>query len=99
MFLAHLVDQPKSLIQSCLVHHRLWRQHLCTPPPGTWLDTETSYLVYICTHAPIYAHKIFNGSDLQFLNGSHFSLICYPAYMGSHRLHMTSLLYLNTKKK
>ena len=26
--------------------------HLCTPPPGTGLDIETSYLVYICTFVP-----------------------------------------------
>ena len=49
-FLAHLVYQPKSLIQSCFVH-RHWC-HLCTPPPGTGLDIETSYLVYICTYIP-----------------------------------------------
>ena len=46
-----------------------WCQHcrLCTPPPGTWLDIETSYLVHMCTYVPpppIYAHQIFNDSDL-----------------------------------
>ena len=25
---------------------------LCTPPPGTGLDIETSYLVYMCTYVP-----------------------------------------------
>ena len=30
----------------------LHQQHLCTLPPGTWLDIETSYLVYICTYVP-----------------------------------------------
>ena len=54
-FLAHLVYQPKSLIQSCFVRRR--RRHwyhrcLCTPPLATGLDIETSYLVYICTYAP-----------------------------------------------
>ena len=33
-----------------------WHQHhhcrLCTPPPGTWLDIETSDLVHICTYVP-----------------------------------------------
>ena len=58
-FLAHLVYQPKSLLQSCIVRHRCcnwhwchWRCHLCTPPPGTRLDVETSYLVYIIIYAP-----------------------------------------------
>ena len=36
---------------SCVVilHHH-W--HLGTPPPGTGLDIETSYLVHICTYVP-----------------------------------------------
>ena len=37
------------LCPSCVVvlcWHRHW--HLCTPPPGTGLDIETSYLVHIC---------------------------------------------------
>ena len=54
VFLAHLVYQPKSLTQSCIVSHHRWCRcrhwhHLCTPPPGTGLDIETSYLVFICT--------------------------------------------------
>ena len=50
-FLARLVYQPKSLIQSCFVHHH-WRRrwHLCTPPPGTGLYIETLYLVYHVSH-------------------------------------------------
>ena len=56
-FLAHLVYQPKSLIQSCFVHHHWcwhhWHWHLlCTPHPGIGLDIETSYLVYTCTYVP-----------------------------------------------
>ena len=58
LFLAHLVYQPKSLMQSCfVVHHPHW--HCPTlalssvhTSPGTWLDIETSYLVYICTYVP-----------------------------------------------
>ena len=53
-FLAHLVYQPKSLIQPCFVcHWRHWHHHrhrLCTPPPGTGLDIETSHLVHTCTY-------------------------------------------------
>ena len=69
-FLAHLVYQPKSLIQSCFVHHHWhwhchrWHHHLYTPPPATGLGIETSYLVYLCTYAPIYAHQIFSDFDL-----------------------------------
>ena len=40
---------------SCIVLRRWcqhWHQHLCTPPPGTGLDIETSYLVHICTYIP-----------------------------------------------
>ena len=29
-----------------------WHRHLCTPPSGTGLDIETSYLVHICTYIP-----------------------------------------------
>ena len=40
-----------------VMRHRRWHwcwQHwcLCTPPPGTGLDKETSYLVYMCTYIP-----------------------------------------------
>ena len=41
-------------------HHH----HPCTPPPGTGLDIEISYLVYICTYSPTFAHQIFSDSDL-----------------------------------
>ena len=53
-FLAHLVYQPKNLIQLCFVcRWCCWHwHHLCTPPPGTWLDIKTLYLVHICTHVP-----------------------------------------------
>ena len=33
-----------------LHQHQCW--HLCTPPPGTGLYIETSYLVYLCTCVP-----------------------------------------------
>ena len=62
-----------------IVLHR--HRHLCTPPPGTWLDIETSYLVHICTCVPIYAQQIFNDSDLQFLNGSHFGIFLWFAIL------------------
>ena len=55
VFMAHLVYQPRSLIQSCFVRSCRWHQHhchLCTAPPATGLDIETSYLVYIFTYAP-----------------------------------------------
>ena len=48
-------------------------RHLCTPLPGTGLDIETSYLVYICTYVPKYTHQIFSDSGLWFLN-SHFGI-------------------------
>ena len=54
--LAHLVYQPKSLTHaSCGVvilcrWHQHW--HLCTPPHGTGLDIEASYLVHTCTYVP-----------------------------------------------
>ena len=55
--LAHLVYQPKCLIQSwfvwCSWHRQqhCWHRHLClcTLPPATVLDLETLYLVDICT--------------------------------------------------
>ena len=58
--LAHLVYQPKSLLQSCIVH-RHWHRHLCTPPCATELDIETLYLVSYTL--PIYAHQIFRNFD------------------------------------
>ena len=33
-------------------------------PLGTGLGMETSYLVYMCTYAPMYAHQIFREFDL-----------------------------------
>ena len=50
-----------------IVHHHCHSHfHLCTPPFGTRLDIETSYLVYICMYAPppTYTHQIFSDSDL-----------------------------------
>ena len=38
--------------------------HLCTPPLATGLDIDVSYLVHICTYAPIYVYQIFSDSDL-----------------------------------
>ena len=35
-----------------VILHQHWCHHLCTPPPGTWLDIEASYLVYLCTYVP-----------------------------------------------
>ena len=46
-----------------------WRHHLCTPPPATGLDIETSYLVSMCTYFP---HICTSNSDLYFLYGGHF---------------------------
>ena len=40
------------IIGIVLCQHQRWHWHLCPPPPGTWLDIETSYLVHICTHVP-----------------------------------------------
>ena len=41
-------------IQSCFVHRcgRQCQHHLCTALLATGSDTETSYLVHICTYAP-----------------------------------------------
>ena len=51
------------LCPSCVIilhrcQHQCWHQHwhLCTPPPGTGLDIETSYLVHTCKYAPPYMH-------------------------------------------
>ena len=58
-FLAHVVYQPKSLIQSCFVHH-LWHRQ-CHPASAlvsvhtlsdTGLYVETLYLVHIYTYIP-----------------------------------------------
>ena len=49
-FLAHLVYQPKSLIESCFSHRALALVSVHTSP-GTGLDIETSYFgphVHIC---------------------------------------------------
>ena len=40
---------------SCVIlhhWHRHWCRCLCTPPPGTGLDIETSYLIHVCTCVP-----------------------------------------------
>ena len=75
-FLAHLVYKPKEPYTpyTCIVCHQHWnrRHHLCTPPPTTGLDIETSYLEYLCTYVPHYAHQRFSDSDMEFLNGSNF---------------------------
>ena len=99
-FLAHLVYQPKSLIQSCFVcrwhqcHWHCW--FLCTPPLATGLNMETSYLVHYVPKSLIYVHQIFSDSDSQFLNGSHFGiLICYPIDMfRDFMLHILQLLLI-----
>ena len=74
--LAHLVYQPKSLIQSCFVRRASSSSVLSLALvlasassyvhtfPGTGLDIETSCLVFLCTHVPHIAHQIFCDSDL-----------------------------------
>ena len=66
-FLAHLVYQPKSLLQSCFV--RCWH---CPALVSSVLSLHTSPW-YMARHrnfilgahmSPIYAHQIFNDSDL-----------------------------------
>ena len=74
----------RSFVVIGIVLHQRWHHHhLCTPPPGTWLDIEASYLVYLCTCA----QQIFNDSDVVFKWQPfwYFSLICYPVHTGSHR--------------
>ena len=58
-----LYNHALSIIVIGVILHQHWCWHHClyTPPPGTWLDIETSYLVHM---SPIYAHQIFNDSDL-----------------------------------
>ena len=66
-FLAHLVYQPKSLIQSWIDRHVSSSLALSSvhSSPSTWLDMETSYLVYLCTYIPyVCAYQIFNDSNL-----------------------------------
>ena len=65
-----------------MCHHH-W---LCTPPPGTGLDIETSYLVYICTCVPHICPlniKWFWLTVLKWQQFWYFSLISYPANIGS----------------
>ena len=48
-----LYNHALSIVVIGIILHWHWhRRHLCTPPPGTWLDIETSYLVHICTYVP-----------------------------------------------
>ena len=49
-----LYNHALSVIVIGVILHRHQHQHhlLCTPPPGTWLDIEASYLVPICTYIP-----------------------------------------------
>ena len=85
-----------------IIHHRHWHQcwhhHLCTFPPGTGLDKETSYLVYICTYVPHICTsniKWFQLVVFKWQSFWYFSLICHPAHIDSHRdfiLHI--LMYL-----
>ena len=43
-----------------VVHCRRWRRRLCIPLPATGLNTETPYLVQICTLSEIYGHQSFS---------------------------------------
>ena len=47
-----LYNHALSIIIIGVVLHQHHHCHLCTPPPGPWLDIETSYLVHICTYVP-----------------------------------------------
>ena len=75
--LAHLVYQPKSLIQSCFVRCASWVLALALvlsvhTSPWHRVDIETSYLVHKCTYVPYMHIKYLVILTCSFLNGSHF---------------------------
>ena len=47
-----IMNCPSCIILHCWCWHQCWCQCLCTPPLGTGLDTEMSYLVHIWTYVP-----------------------------------------------
>ena len=69
--LAHLVYQPKSIIQSCFACHHHWH-HPALASVSLSVHTSPWHMVrhrnfILGTHmhmSPIYAHQIFNDSDL-----------------------------------
>ena len=69
-FLAHLVYQPKSLIQSCFVRCHCWchpASVLASVHTSPWhiVRHRKFHTWYTYAHmSPIYAHQIFNDSDL-----------------------------------
>ena len=113
-FLAHLVYQPKSLIQSCFVHRRRWHRPVSA---SAVLSVHTSpwHMVrhrnfILGTHmhiCPPYMHiKYLMILTCSFLMAAilvfFFDLISCP-HRQSQRLHITytyvSLIYLHTQMK
>ena len=101
-FLAHLVYQPRSLIQSCFVCHRRWH-HPALALASLSVHTSPWHMVrhrnfILGTHVqicPPYMHIKY----LMILTCSfkwqpfwYFSLICYPAHIGSHRDFISHIL-------
>ena len=85
-FLAHLVYQPKSLIQPwfvCCWHHWCWcHHHLCTPPPGTGLEGNFTFGIHMHACPP---HMHIKYLVFKWQPFWYFSLICCPAHTDSHR--------------
>ena len=94
----------RALYNHALSHHHHWHHPMLASvsvsssghtSPGTWLDIETSYLVHICTYVPHICTPniiwfwlvVFKWQPFWY-----FSLICYPAHIGSHRDFISHVL-------
>ena len=49
-WLIWFINQRALYNHTLSIMHRRWHCHLCTTPPGTGLDIEALYFVYICTY-------------------------------------------------
>ena len=95
-FLAHLVFQPKSLIQSCFVYWRHPASASASVHTSPWhMVRHRNFICGIHMHiCPPYMHikylmklVVFDWQPFWY-----FSLICYPAHIGSHRDFISHIL-------
>ena len=73
-FLAHLVYQPKNLLQSCFVHRASLGSAFVsvhTPPSHRIKHTNFIFGTDMYPYL-VYPHQIFSHSDLWLLNNTHF---------------------------
>ena len=88
---------PSCVIIIGVILHRRWCCHLGTPPPGTLLDIETSYLVHICTYVPhicdkvwMYEEMMTNDDNVESSLLTSSLLKIHSLYKFCYKLHMLS---------